>query len=80
MKNCESLLSSVQATSFLAHELQLYLDTHPGDREAYCAWQRALNGRREAVDAYERHVRALTPDGLLGHGEFDWADGPFPWQ
>lgn len=80
MKNCESLLRDVQATSFLAHELQLYLDTHPGDREAFCAWQRALNARHEAVDAYEERVRALTPDGLRGHGEFDWADEPFPWQ
>ena len=80
MKDREAVLRNVQEASFLAHELQLYLDTHPGDREAYCAWQRALNGRREAVETYERHIRALTPDGLLGHGEFDWADGPFPWQ
>lgn len=80
MNNCEVLLRDVQEKSFLAHEILLYLDTHPEDREAFRAYQRALNERLEAVCAYEQQVRALTPDGLRGHRTFDWADEPFPWQ
>jgi len=75
-----NLLLDVQAKSFLAHDLLLYLDTHPEDREAFRAYQAALRDRREAVRAYEQHVRALTPDGLSCRGGFDWVDEPFPWQ
>ncbi len=80
MNAAEKLLLDVQAKSFLAHELQLYLDTHPEDRDAFYAYQSALNARMEAVHLYESQVRSLTPDGLLGYSDFDWIDTPYPWQ
>ena len=76
----ENLLRDVQEKSFLAHDLMLYLDTHPDDREAFCAYQRALDDRREAVRAYEQRVRALRPDGLGCSSGYDWVDEPYPWQ
>lgn len=76
----EALLRDVQEKSFLAHDLLLYLDTHPDDREAFCAYQRALNGREEAVRVYERRVRALQPDGLSRRPDFDWVNEPYPWR
>lgn len=80
MNQHENLLLDVQAKSFLAHDLLLYLDTHPEDREAFRAYQSALRDRREAVRAYEQHVRSLTPDGISARGGFDWLEEPFPWQ
>lgn len=80
MNSCEALLRDVQEKSFLAHEILLYLDTHPEDHEALRAYQRALNNRLQAVCVYEQQARALTPDGLHGHRDFDWVDEPFPWQ
>lgn len=80
MSSLNSLLLNVQAKSFLAHDLLLYLDTHPDDRAALESYRRALAERDEAVRLYERQVRALTPDGTLCRSDFDWADGPFPWQ
>ena len=78
--NKEKMLRDVQEKSFLAHELLLYLDTHPDDREAFCAYRRALSDRQAAVRDYEQHVRALTPDGLGWRPDFDWVDEPYPWQ
>jgi len=78
--NAEMLLRNVQATSFLAHDILLYLDTHPGDGEALAAYRAALRDRDAARRAYEENVRALVPDGTLRRDCFDWADGPFPWQ
>ena len=80
MRNDERLLRDVQATSFLAHDILLYLDTHPDDREAFEAYQRALSDRREAVRAYDQQVRSLQPDGLRRQSAVDWVDEPFPWQ
>lgn len=80
MKGAADLLHQVQAKSFLAHDILLYLDTHPDDRAALEAYRHALAERCEAVKNYERHVRALTPDGQLSRSQFDWDDDPFPWQ
>lgn len=80
MNTSDSLLRDVQSKSFLAHDLLLYLDTHPDDAQALAAYRCALNDRLEAVRAYEQRVRALTPDGLHCRPDYDWADEPFPWQ
>lgn len=78
--NCERLLRDVQEKSFLAHDILLYLDTHPEDREAFAAYQRALNDRHAAVRAYEQQVRSLQADDMRRKDRFDWLDGEFPWQ
>ena len=80
MNEREMLLRAVQAKSFLAHDLLLYLDTHPEDREAFHAYQRALTDRRDAMRAYERQCLPLQPDSMRGRSGFDWLDGRFPWQ
>jgi len=80
MNDREMLLRDVQAKSFLAHDILLYLDTHPNDKAAFEAYQCALKDRREAMAVYEQRVRALQPDGQLGRADFDWADGNYPWQ
>ena len=80
MNNYEMLLRNVQAKSFLAHDILLYLDTHPDDAVALRVYRAALQERDAARRAYEQQVRALTPDGQLCRGEFDWTDEPFPWQ
>ena len=80
MNHADNLMLNVQAKSFLAHDLLLYLDTHPDDREAFHAYRNALRDRCEAVRAYEQHVRSLSPDGMNVRSGFDWVDGPYPWQ
>ena len=76
----DMLLRDVQTKSFLAHDILLYLDTHPEDRAAFEAYQRALNDRREAMLAYEQRVRALQTDSQRSRSDFDWVDGDYPWE
>lgn len=78
--NCEQLLRDVQAKSFLAHDILLYLDTHPDDAEAFAAYKRALNDRHAAMLAYEQQAASLQADGMRRKEGFDWLDGRFPWQ
>ena len=42
----EDDLRCVNEWSFLADDLRLYLDTHPGDAHAFAALKNALYGRR----------------------------------
>lgn len=74
------MLMDVQAKSFLAHDIMLYLDTHPEDRVAFEAYQRALGDRRRAKLSYEQCVRALQADSQYGRSDFDWVDGDYPWE
>ena len=80
MNNAGMLLRDVQEKSFLAHDIMLYLDTHPDDKAAFAAYKRALNDRHEAVRLYEQRVRALQADGQRRRTDFDWVDGDYPWQ
>ena len=80
MNPIDNLLLHVQAKTFLAHDLLLYLDTHPDDRAAFEAYRHALAERREAVQTYEKERGALTAYGMVCRSSFHWVDEPIPWQ
>jgi spore coat protein JB len=74
-------LADIQAISFQLVDLQLYLDTHPGDlraRERYRALQHLLDKRTRA---YARDFGPLRNYGLTD--AFDpeaWVRDPWPWE
>ena len=78
--NREKDLRAVDEWSFLADDLKLYLDTHPGDAHALAALKNALAERKAAVAAYEEAHGALTHDGLLASQTYDWVERPFPFE
>ena len=78
--NREKDLRAVDEWSFLADDLKLYLDTHPGDAHALAALKNALAERKAAVAACEGAHGALTHDGLLSQQNYDWVDRPFPFE
>lgn len=76
----ETDLRAVNEWSFLATELQLYLDTHPDDARALAALKNALSERQAAVSAFEQAHGALTADGLLSARRYNWVERPFPFE
>ena len=72
-------LGEVMALCFVSHELQLYLDTHPEDAEAFALLQSALGLAEEAKRRYTAKYGPLRPDDLQGSETFDWIDDPWPW-
>ena len=78
--NREKDLRAVDEWSFLADDLKLYLDTHPGDAHALAALKNALAERKAAVAACEGAHGALTHDGLLASMDYDWVERPFPFE
>jgi spore coat protein JB len=76
------LLLQIQQLSFVASELNLYLDTHPQD-------QRALAMFNQTHQELMRHVRNYEQlyGPLLGYGYspaaqnyWKWVDSPWPWE
>ena len=78
MTEREKMLRKLSAVDFSAHELHIYLDTHPDDTSA-----------GEALNEYERQSRALRKEyeskfGPLTSGEdgnrWAWIADPWPWD
>ena len=73
-------LGELMALDFVAHELVLYLDTHPTDMEAF---QMLQNIQKLAETAKERFIKRFGPichKDLAGMKEFTWLNNPWPWD
>ncbi len=73
-------LGEVMALCFVSHELQLYLDTHPKDTEAFELLKSSLQLTEEAKRRYVAKYGPLNPDDLLCRESFDWLEDPWPWM
>lgn len=76
------MLKKFLEMQFVAIELNLYLDTHPCDRDA-------INDFNCAVEILERHKMAYQNEfgplfnfgfGGQSNEPWQWATGPWPWE
>lgn len=78
-REIEGPLAEVMALCFVSHELQLYLDTHPNDKEAFETLRQMLKLTAEAKRRYVAKYGPLTPADLAESERFDWLENPWPW-
>lgn len=77
----EYLMLMVQIYDFAAHELTLYLDTHPEDRNAINKRQEMSRLAKEALDNYEMKYGAINlASDTLGATPWQWDKNNFPWE
>lgn len=72
--------AELMALDFVAHELALYLDTHPDDAEAFEMWKVVAD---LAAEGRERYVKMCGPVMKSDVAQFDswvWPDAPWPWE
>jgi len=74
------LLKKIQEMEFVAIELQLYLDTHPGDREALNDYNCAIEVLNRLMKEYEDVFGSLLALGHHGCNGWNWLEGPWPWE
>lgn len=72
-------LGEVMGLCFVSHELQLYLDTHPDDTEAFQTLKEMLALTAEAKRRYVAKYGPLVPADLQESETFDWLADPWPW-
>ena len=72
--------TELMAIDFVCDELELYLDTHPEDREAFELYQAMLTLQREARERYVRLCGPIGQSDLLGMERYAWLDAPWPWE
>ena len=72
-------LGEVMALCFVSHELQLYLDTHPKDTDAFTLMKSVMGLADEAKRRYVARYGPLRPDDMQCSEHFDWLEDPWPW-
>lgn len=75
----EALLKKLSTYQFAAHDLQLYLDTHPGDEETLKQMRKFQKTAQPLKEQYEKQYGALTKRNGEGNS-WDWIKSPWPWD
>lgn len=73
-------LTELQALCFVVHELGLYLDTHPDDKEAFALFQKYAAMEQSARETYLEKHGPLTKAETAREDRYTWLDGKWPWE
>jgi len=73
-------LNEMMAIDFVTDELELYLDTHKDDREAFAMYQTFLALKQEARERYVQRCGVISQSDMLGMDEYAWLNDPWPWD
>ena len=73
-------LGELQAMYFVCHELQLYLDTHRDDTEAFKTFKAALEVLRQAREKYVDKYGPISVSDLACADTYTWYASPWPWE
>lgn len=77
----DEMLVNIGQYSFMAHEMNLYLDTHPNDREALNKFQEFRDKANELIKNYERKYGPLSLSGnVSSQTPFNWVTTEWPWE
>ena len=72
--------TELMAIDFVVDELELYLDTHWEDREAFALYQTMLAMQKEAKERMVRLCGPICQTDQLGMERYAWLDAPWPWE
>ena len=75
----QSLLE-VQMFDFVAHEINLYLDTHPKNQRMIQLYHEYVDKANQARENFEKEFGPLFVTNTQSENNFDWIKGPWPWD
>lgn len=80
MSQREQALLEVQIYDFVAHEINLFLDTHPDNKRMIELYQKYAKKAKEATQIFENQYGPLTVQNSSHKIPFEWVQGPWPWE
>ncbi len=78
--NQNDLRLEIQRYVFAAHDMQLYLDTHPNDAKAFSIFRSLAQKAEELKTEYQANYGPLTPAAARDYDSYLWLKGPWPWE
>ena len=73
-------LGELMALDFVVKELNLYLDTHKDDAEAFAMLKTYIELLKKYRKEYVRKYGPLKVEDLENFDEFNWVFDPWPWE
>ena len=73
-------MTELQTLNFAIQELQLYLDTHENDADAFAAYKGFLKLSKEAHRRYVELYGPICRKDMADCPRFSWLDGAWPWE
>ena len=78
--SAQELKLEIQRYGFAAHDMQLYLDTHPDDKKAFALYKSLLAKTLELKAEYVKKFGSLNVSDSICLDKFDWLSSPWPWE
>lgn len=76
----DELLVDIGQYSFMMHDVNLYLDVHPNNREALNKFIEYQNMVNDLITKYERKYGPLCVKGNISNNiPFEWENTSWPW-
>lgn len=76
----KELMERIQMLNFVLVDVNLYLDTHPNDKEALAYFNKYNAMYQKEKNEYEMKYGPLTAGGTNDTNNWSWIDTPWPWQ
>lgn len=74
-------LLRIMELEFAAIDLNLFLNTHPGEQRALADYNAVAQELMRAKTAYESRYGPLMPFGqAVSQGTWRWIEEPWPWE
>lgn len=80
MMSAYDLMKAIQMYDFYLYDLNLFLDTHPNDRNALAKFNEIKERRKKVYDAYTEKYGPITAVQNNSNEHFYWTDDPWPWE
>lgn len=75
-----TMFETIRQLSFVMDELRLYLDTHPGNRQALDMFLSEQETRRALIDEYTGRYGPIDSYFINSDGTWSWINSPMPWE
>jgi spore coat protein JB len=78
--NYMELRRELTAIHMMLEELQLYLNTHPSDREAISKRNVYAKQYKMLKDEYNKSFGMISQDDSMSPYPWQWIEEPWPWE
>ena len=80
MTEREKLLKKIMSYTFAAYDWNLYLDTHPTDKDAIAQYHRMLDKVKELRTEFLSKYEPLQASESTNPSFWEWIEEPWPWD
>lgn len=75
----DEMLFNIGEYCFMMHDLNLYLDTHPNDKESLNRFISYRDKVNELTTKYERKYGPICVKEVMDNTPFSWVNTKWPW-